>query len=114
VVDHGDLDADGAPRPLVAPTYRERLRASAPRAPVTLPANPLPEPDLAGAVRCRVALGGGARGGLTHGRLEGDEVAMTQLLARHRAWALNGAVGNKVGGVIPCWWSRAPGSSSPS
>jgi hypothetical protein len=38
----------------------DRLRDRPPDAPVRLPANPLPDPDLAGAVRHEVALQGGA------------------------------------------------------
>ena len=92
VLDHGATLADGKPRPLAALDYRGRFRTSAPREPVTLPHNPLPQPDLGTAVRCHVALEGGALGGLARGRLEGEEVPMDQLLGRHRAWALNGAV----------------------
>ncbi len=60
------------------------LRASPLDAPVALPANPLPEPDLAGAVRHRVELAGGMMGGV-----RGGPEAMRALLRKGLAWTMN-------------------------
>ena len=65
--------ADGAP-----------LRESPLDAPITLPPNPLPEPDLAQAVRQDVLIEGGAMGRLPHGM---------RMTPQGPFWALNGAAG---------------------
>ncbi|MBI3515482.1 MAG: multicopper oxidase family protein [Proteobacteria bacterium] len=99
VIDHG-----GGPGPmrhgtaaayrLVTLVYGAPVRPAPRREPVVLPANPLPRPDLARAVPCRIELGGGAMGRLTRGRLEGEELDMARLAKRGRVWALNGVVGS--------------------
>ncbi len=61
-------------------------------APVTLPANPLPEPDLGAAVRHMVLLEGGSGGGMAGGTFEGQLLNLAQLADRGKAWALNGEV----------------------
>jgi FtsP/CotA-like multicopper oxidase with cupredoxin domain len=94
VLDHGE-DAERSTR-VAALRYGPARRPAPLREPVVLPANPLPAPDLAHAVRCPIVLGGGAMGQLTRARLEGEELDMAQLLARGRVWALNGVVGSNL------------------
>ncbi len=58
---------------------------------VALTPNPLPEPDLAKAVRHNVVLEGGARGQLRSARVGGKEVPIQVLVREHgMAWAMNG------------------------
>jgi len=90
VLDHGS----GQPARLAELRYGAARRPAPLTEPVTLPANPLPAPDLAGAVPCRVVLAGGAMGQLAHARLEGEELEMARLIRRGRVWALNGVVGS--------------------
>jgi FtsP/CotA-like multicopper oxidase with cupredoxin domain len=97
VLDRGARPTRGAPAGpyrLAELDYREARRPSVLHDSVVLPANPLPRPDLAGAVRTRVVLAGGAMGGLAQARLEGEMLDMARLVRRGRAWALNGAVGS--------------------
>ncbi len=61
-------------------------------APLRLPSNPLPAPDLANAVRHEVALEGGAKGGLAGAHLQGNFLSIEELIRRGKAWALNGEV----------------------
>jgi FtsP/CotA-like multicopper oxidase with cupredoxin domain len=101
VVDHGPggagvamMHGGGAPYRLVSLVYAGRARPRALTDPVVLAANPLPRPDLARAVACRIELGGGAMGRLARGRLEGETLEMARLAQRGRVWALNGVVGS--------------------
>ncbi|MGF1526035.1 MAG: multicopper oxidase family protein [Candidatus Competibacterales bacterium] len=59
---------------------------------VPLPANPVPEPDLVGAVRGEFRLQGGARGSLRQGNLGGRSLGIRQLVGQGKAWAINGQV----------------------
>jgi len=70
----------------------EALRAQPPKDPVALPANGLPEPDLARAERHEVVFNGGMMGGMmTSGR---DGMAgmadMMQMMRSGRMWFING------------------------
>jgi len=57
--------------------------------------NPLPEPDLARAVRHAIVLDGGARGRMRSARVHGRDVPVDELLNRHgMAWSLNGVAAN--------------------
>jgi FtsP/CotA-like multicopper oxidase with cupredoxin domain len=72
------------------------LRTNPLDAPVALPANPLPPPELDGAVRQEVVLAGGAMFGMNmaqggHGmHLMGPEIDLEAMVKRGRFWALNG------------------------
>jgi FtsP/CotA-like multicopper oxidase with cupredoxin domain len=64
-------------------------------APIALPPNPLPEPDLAAATRHEILLEGGAMGGMTGARMAGQGavsgiMSMRDLMQRGLFWAING------------------------
>ena len=66
-------------------------RRSAPLdAPMHLPPNALPEPDLRDAERHELVLAGGAMGGLRAAMLNGRELGPRALAQRGRVWAMNG------------------------
>jgi FtsP/CotA-like multicopper oxidase with cupredoxin domain len=67
------------------------LKSGARGAPMRLPANPLPEPDLARAVRHRVMMTGGMMGGMMGGGMSD----MRAMMRHGMAWAMNGAVGSE-------------------
>lgn len=71
------------------------LRDSPLDAPVALPANPLPEPDLAEAARHEILLGGGAMSGLAEAIYDGRRLALAELARRGKVWALNGIVAHR-------------------
>jgi len=66
------------------------LRESPLDAPIRLPANPVPEPDLARAERHRVLLGGGMMGRMMGGMMGGQMMSMRDMMGRGMAWTLNG------------------------
>lgn len=55
-----------------------------------LPANPVPEPDLARAERHDVVFSGGAMGSMTGAMLDGQRLEPRALIQRGKAWAING------------------------
>lgn len=61
-------------------------------APVALPANTMPEPDLATAERHEISFGGGMMGGMMSATMGGRPVDMRELMQRGMAWAINGVV----------------------
>ena len=61
-------------------------------APVRLPANTVPEPDLAAAQRHEVTFGGGMMGGMTLAMMDGRRVDMREMMRSGMAWAINGVV----------------------
>jgi len=62
-------------------------------APIKLPPNPLPEPDLAHAVSHDIVLAGGAMGGMRSARFNGEETDIRTLVQQHgMVWALNGMI----------------------
>ncbi|MDH3595528.1 MAG: multicopper oxidase family protein [Rhodospirillales bacterium] len=65
-------------------------------APVALPANPLPAPDLGSAVRQRVVLGGGAMGGLASATFRGETLGLREIARAGKVWALNGVVADRL------------------
>jgi FtsP/CotA-like multicopper oxidase with cupredoxin domain len=69
------------------------LESGARGAPMRLPPNPLPEPDLARAVRHRVTMTGGMMGGMQGGMLGGRMTDMREMMRHGMAWAMNGKVG---------------------
>lgn len=76
---------------LVDLTYRaERLRDQAMEAPIALPANPVPEPDLSGGVRHEVTLGGGMMGRMTGAMVDGKMTDSRTMMRSGMAWAING------------------------
>jgi FtsP/CotA-like multicopper oxidase with cupredoxin domain len=68
----------------------EPLRDSPPTTPIALTANPLPEPDLAGALRHEVVFAGGMMGGMTTAMMGGRSVGMRDLMQNGLAWTVNG------------------------
>ena len=60
--------------------------------PGPLPANPLPEPDLANAVRHEVLLEGGAMGGMAGAYLKGQLESVESLNKKGKFWSLNSIV----------------------
>lgn len=88
-----DSDLRGSTYRLVDLAYGPmRARQAANQAPPSaLAPNPVPEPDLAGAERLKLALGGGAMGGLAELRVDGRPMGLREAFQQHRvAWALNG------------------------
>jgi FtsP/CotA-like multicopper oxidase with cupredoxin domain len=76
---------------LVDLSYRpERLREHPLDTPVSLLANPVPEPDLSGAVRHEVTLGGGMMGMMTGAMVDGKMTDMRTMMRHGMAWAING------------------------
>jgi FtsP/CotA-like multicopper oxidase with cupredoxin domain len=69
------------------------LKSGARGEPMRLPPNPLPEPDLARAVRHRVAMTGGMMGGMQGGMMGGGMTGMQEMMRQGMAWAMNGVVG---------------------
>jgi FtsP/CotA-like multicopper oxidase with cupredoxin domain len=78
---------------LIAIAYRQDspLRTKPPSAPLALPPNPVPEPDLARAARHEIVLQGGAMGALREALYAGERMPLARLVREHRlAWAING------------------------
>jgi len=69
------------------------LGSGARGAPMRLSPNPLPEPDLARAVRHRVTMTGGMMGGMQGGMMGGRMTDMREMMRQGMAWAMNGVVG---------------------
>ncbi len=65
-------------------------------APIALPANPLPIPDLGTAVRQRVVLGGGAMGGMASATFRGRTQGLRDIAREGKVWALNGVVADRL------------------
>ncbi len=72
------------------------LRASPLDAAMALPANPLPEPDLADARRHEIILAGGAMGSLRSAILNGEELGIRELAGLGKVWALNGIAAHRI------------------
>jgi FtsP/CotA-like multicopper oxidase with cupredoxin domain len=76
----------------------EPIRAHAPDWPVALPANPLPEPDLAGAERHEITFNGGMMGGMVmqdmggsmSGSMSGGMMGMMNMMRSGKIWFING------------------------
>ena len=67
------------------------LRESPLDAPVALRPNPVPEPDLGSAIAQEVVIQGGAMGGLTEAKFQGEVWKIRKLFRKHRkVWTLNG------------------------
>jgi len=58
--------------------------------PIDLPSNALPEPELSGAVRHEVTLGGGMMGQMTGAMVDGTMTDIRAMMRRGMAWAING------------------------
>lgn len=72
------------------------LRTAAPP-PVTLPANPLPEPDLANAEVQDVLIEGGSKGFLEEAIFKGETFRLRTLFRKHRkTWTLNGIAAHSM------------------
>jgi FtsP/CotA-like multicopper oxidase with cupredoxin domain len=72
------------------------LRASPLDLPMALPANPLPEPDLADPTRHEIVLAGGAMGSMRSAILNGEELGIRELAGLGKVWALNGVAAHQV------------------
>ncbi|MDZ7840786.1 MAG: multicopper oxidase family protein [Gammaproteobacteria bacterium] len=70
----------------------EPLRGHPLDAPVALAPNTMPEPELAGAIRHEIVLGGGAMGGLRTATMDGRRVDIREMVHNGKAWAINGVV----------------------
>ena len=57
---------------------------------ISLPANPLPEPDLANAERHEIRLGGGMMGMMTSAVVDGRPMDMREMMRHGLAWSING------------------------
>tara|TARA_R110001592_G_C13183701_1_gene751278 strand:+ start:1428 stop:2855 length:1428 start_codon:yes stop_codon:yes gene_type:complete len=68
----------------------KRLREKPMRGVAILPANTLPEPDLASAERHQIAFGGGMMGGMSMAKMGGREVGMMEMMRNGKAWTVNG------------------------
>lgn len=66
------------------------LRAHLLDTPLALPANTMPEPDLARAERHEVVFGGGMMGGMGMAMMGGRRVGMREMMHNGKAWAING------------------------
>jgi FtsP/CotA-like multicopper oxidase with cupredoxin domain len=66
------------------------LRESLAEAPVRLPANNLPEPDLSAAQRHQIVLGGGMMGTMRSAIMDGERVDIRTLMHNGLIWAING------------------------
>lgn len=66
------------------------LRDAPPAREVSLPANPLAEPDLAAATRHDVLLGGGMMGQMASAQVDGKTVDIRSMFKRGLIWAING------------------------
>jgi FtsP/CotA-like multicopper oxidase with cupredoxin domain len=77
---------------LVDIAYRdeEPLRERPLDAELSLPANPLPEPDLAAAERHDVLLSGGMMGGMMSASVDGRDMDMREMMRHGLAWSING------------------------
>jgi len=70
------------------------LRESPLDAPIRLPANPVPEPDVARAERHRILLGGGMMGRSMGGMMGGRSMSMRDMMGQGMAWTMNGVAEN--------------------
>jgi FtsP/CotA-like multicopper oxidase with cupredoxin domain len=68
------------------------LRSDPLAAPIALPKNPVPTPDLAAAEGLELLLAGGAMGGLATATLGDQRLGLRDLAERGKVWALNGRV----------------------
>jgi FtsP/CotA-like multicopper oxidase with cupredoxin domain len=73
---------------------REPLRARPPDTPIALAANTMPEPDLTGASRHEIVLGGGAMGNMSTAVMDGRQIDIREMVHKGKAWAINGVVAN--------------------
>lgn len=64
-------------------------------APIRLPSNPLTEPDLAGAVRHDVALGGGMMSMMMGAMMDGRMTDMRTMMSQGMAWTINGVASSE-------------------
>ena len=69
---------------------KEPLRARLLDTPLTLPANTMPEPDLARSQRHEVVFGGGMMGRMGMAMMGGRRVGMREMMHNGKAWAING------------------------
>jgi FtsP/CotA-like multicopper oxidase with cupredoxin domain len=76
-------------------TDEPALREQPLDAPVSLPPNPVPEPDLSNAERQEVVLGGGMMGGMTSAMVDRRRLDMREMMRHGLAWAINGVAASE-------------------
>ena len=69
---------------------KEPLRQSLLDTPIALPANTMPEPDLARPKRLDVVFGGGMMGAMNMAMMGGRRLGMREMMHSGKAWAING------------------------
>ncbi len=74
---------------------QDALRNEPLDAPLDLPANPLPEPDISDAQRHEVLLAGGAMGRMRGAKINGQWTDIREMVDRGMVWAINEDVGMK-------------------
>lgn len=80
----------------------EPLRDGPPDTAIALPSNPLPEPDLSGAVRHEIVFAGGMMGAMPMAMMGGRSVGMREMMQNGMAWTVNGvaAIGHDLDPVV--------------
>ena len=73
----------------LAYTSEPPLRERPLDAPLALPPNPLPEPDVASATRHEIVLGGGMMGGMSSAVVDGRRLGMREMMRQGLAWSMN-------------------------
>jgi FtsP/CotA-like multicopper oxidase with cupredoxin domain len=66
------------------------IRKRPPDAPIALPANTMPEPDVLRAQRHEVTFSGGMMGGMAGALMNGRQMDMREMMTHGMAWAING------------------------
>lgn len=66
------------------------IRPRPPETPIALPANTMPEPDMARAQRHEITFSGGMMGGMTGAMVGGRPMDMREMMNHGVAWAING------------------------
>ena len=74
----------------LAYTVEPSIRPAPPDTPIALPANTMPEPDLARAERHEIAFTGGMMGGMMGAMMGGRRMDMRDMMRHGMAWAING------------------------
>ncbi|MFK7854224.1 MAG: multicopper oxidase family protein [Granulosicoccus sp.] len=77
--------------------YEEKpLRESAPDSAIDLAPSEIPEPDLSSAMAHEVIVAGGAMGGLSRAKFNGEWMGLREIAQQGYVWAINDIVGNKL------------------
>lgn len=92
-----------APEPLAQLIYADEPLRSRPLSDsvASLPANPLPQPDLGDPQRQTIDLGGGDLGRLEQGEIGGEMLDRAELYLRGKMWSINGEVFSRYEDLKP-------------